>query len=141
MSSRLTAMDVENQEFGRKLRGYDRDQVDLFLRSISDEIERLNLERSEMTEEMGKLRSDLEQLRSGEETLRKTLVAAQTMAEGMKQRAEEESKLIVQQARLQADRTLQDATERLGRPAGDAHQTEPPPPPAPMNNEARPLDS
>jgi cell division initiation protein len=125
MSSRLTAMDVENQEFDRKLRGYDRDQVDLFLRSISDEIGRLNLERSEMAEEMGKLRSDLEQLRSGEQTLRETLVSAQKMAGDMKQRAEEESKLIVQAARLQAARTLQEARERLGRLESDiSHATQ-----------------
>ena len=119
MSSRLTAMDVENQEFGRKMRGYDSDQVDLFLKSVADEIERVNLERGEMAEEMGRMRTDLDGLRSGEEALRKTLVSAQKMAEDMKQRAEEESRLIVQEARLQADRTLQEARDRLARLESD----------------------
>ena len=37
-------MDVEQQEFTRKVRGYDTDEVKLFLRSVSEEIERLNLD-------------------------------------------------------------------------------------------------
>ena len=37
MSSRMTAMDIESQAFHRKLRGYDPEEVDLFLTSVSDE--------------------------------------------------------------------------------------------------------
>ena len=37
MSSRFTAMDVEKQEFTRKVRGYDPDEVRIFLSAVAEE--------------------------------------------------------------------------------------------------------
>jgi len=115
MSSRMTAMDIENQEFSRKLRGYDPDEVELYLRSVSEEVARLNLENGQMLEDMGRLRKDVEQLRSREQALQKTLVSAQRMTDEMKERAGKECELLVQEARLRADKLLKDATDRLAR--------------------------
>ena len=69
MSSRLTAKDVKNQEFNRKMRGYDPEQVDMFLTSVSDEIGRLNLENGKRMEETGSLRKELGGLRSSEDAI------------------------------------------------------------------------
>lgn len=115
MSSRMTAMEIENQAFHRKLRGYDPEEVDLFLTSVSDEIERLNLENSDMREAMGRLQKELDGVRSREETLQNTLVTAQALTDEMKERAGKQSELILQEARLRAESLLQDAHERLGR--------------------------
>jgi cell division initiation protein len=111
----MTAMDIENQEFSRKLRGYDPGEVELYLRSVSEEVARLNLENGRMLEDMGRLRKDVEQLRSREQALQKTLVSAQRMTDEMKERAGKECELLVQEARLRADRLLKDATDRLAR--------------------------
>ena len=51
VSARLTAMDIEQQEFTRKVRGYDPDEVKLFLKSVAEEIERINLENATVREE------------------------------------------------------------------------------------------
>ena len=59
MSSRLTAMDIEKQEFGRRLRGYDPEEVRLYLRSVAEEVERLNLENGRLLEEIGELAAAL----------------------------------------------------------------------------------
>ena len=115
MSSRMTAMDIEGQAFSRRLRGYDPDEVELFLRSVAEEVERLNLDNGQMLEELGRLRTDVEQLRSREQTLQKTLVSAQRMSDELKQRAGKESELLVQEARLRADKLLRDAQDRLAR--------------------------
>ena len=50
MSTRLTAMDIEKQEFARKMRGLDPDEVQMFLRAVAEEIERLNLENATLRE-------------------------------------------------------------------------------------------
>jgi cell division initiation protein len=115
MSSRLTAMEIENQAFRSKFRGYDPGDVDLFLKSVAEEVGRLNLEHGEMLEELGGLREELKELRSREQTLQKTLVSAQRMTDEMKERAGREGELLVQEARLQAERLLRDAQERLAR--------------------------
>ena len=113
MSSRLTAMDIENQDFSRRLRGYDPQEVTLFLMSVAENVERLTLENGEMLEELGRLRKQLEQLRVHEKTLQETLVSAQRMAEEMKDRAGREAKLVVQEARHLANRMHAEAQNTL----------------------------
>ena len=56
MANRLTAMEIEKQEFRRKLRGCDPEEVQLYLEAVAAEVERLNLENAEFHEELGLLR-------------------------------------------------------------------------------------
>lgn len=113
MTSRLTAMDVEKQEFAAKMRGYDREEVRLFLRSVGEEIERLNLENGVLKEEIGHLRDRLEDFRARERTLQETLLTAQRMAAELKDRSEKEAELLVKEARLKAERSLECAQDQL----------------------------
>ncbi len=119
MSSRLTAMDIENQDFSRKLRGYDPQEVSLFLQSVAENVERLTLENGELLEELGHLREQLEELRAHEKTLQETLVSAQRMTEEMKDRAGREGELVVQEARHRADRMGAEAQSTLMRLEAD----------------------
>ncbi len=122
MSNRLTAMDIENQDFGRKLRGYDPQDVNLFLKSVAENVERLTLENGEMLEELGHLREQMEELRAHEKTLQETLVSAQRMAEEMKDRAGREGELVVQEARHRADRMHAEAHSTLMRLEADINR-------------------
>ena len=119
MSSRLTAMDIENQDFNRKMRGYDPHEVDLFLKSVAENVERLTLENGEMAEKLGLLRQQRDELRANEETLKKTLVSAQRMAEDVKDRAGREGELVVREARTRADRMSADTQNTLLRLESD----------------------
>lgn len=115
MSDRLTAMDVEKQQFQRKMRGFDPEEVSLYLKSVAEEIERLHLENGELREQTGRLKKGHEELRSREQVLQKTLVTAQRMAEEIKERSEAQAELVLREARMKADRMLQDAQDQLAR--------------------------
>jgi len=108
-------MDVEKQVFRRKLRGYDPEEVGYYLKSVAEEIERLNLENGEMREEIGRLTQQREELRAREQMLEKTLVTAQSMASDMKERAQAQADLLIRDARLKSERTLQMAQDQLAR--------------------------
>jgi cell division initiation protein len=112
-------MEIEKQEFGRQMRGYDTSQVHLFLQSVADEVERLNLENGELRDEVGRLRGELQELRSRERTLQETLVTAQQMSGELKDRAGKEGELVVREARLKAEKLLRDAQDRLLRLEAD----------------------
>ncbi|HXV76710.1 MAG TPA: DivIVA domain-containing protein [Candidatus Polarisedimenticolaceae bacterium] len=113
--SRLTAMDIEKQEFRTKLRGYDPDDVRLFLQSVAEEIERLNLDNGTLREELGRSRQTIEEFRNREQTLQQTLVTAQSMSGEMKEKAKSEAELLIARARLSAERMLQQAQDQLAR--------------------------
>lgn len=114
-SSRLTAMDLKNQEFRQKLRGYDPDEVRLALQAAADEIERLALENGEMREQVGELKRQSAEYQAREQTLQQTLVTAQSMTGEMKERAQMEAEMVVRQARLESERVLQQAQDQLAR--------------------------
>ena len=115
MSNRLTAMEVEGQEFPRQLRGYAPEDVRLYLKSVAEEIQRLQLENADLKEQTGTLRQQMADLRDRERTLQETLVSAQRMAEELKERARHESELVVREARVKAERHLEQAQDQLAR--------------------------
>ena len=115
MSNRLTAMDVNNQEFRTKMRGYEPDEVRLYLKSVAEEIERLNLENGELREQVGTLKTEAEEFRTRETTLQQTLVTAQKMSAELKDRSKAEAELVMKQARLKAERALQESQDQLAR--------------------------
>ena len=119
MSDRLTARDIQNQQFSKKMRGYEPAEVELFLQSVAEEVERITLENGEMLEELGKLRSRVDELRKHERTLQETLISAQRMTEDMKARADHESELVVKEARIRADRMQHEAQDTLTRLEAD----------------------
>ncbi len=113
MDSRLTARDVEQQEFSRKVRGYDQEEVRLYLKSVAEEIERLNLENGTLREETGQLRDRIEDFRQRERMLPETLLTAQKMAADMKETSKGEADLLVKEARIKAERLLEQAQDQL----------------------------
>lgn len=113
MSTRLTAMDIEKQEFTRKMRGFDPDEVQLFLRAVAEEIERVNLENASLSEEAGTLRQRLDEFKDRERTLQETLVTAQMMSSDLKDRSKAEAELLVKEARFKAERLLEQAQDQL----------------------------
>lgn len=123
MSDRLTAMDVEKQEFRQRVRGYAPDDVRMFLRSVAEEMQRLNLRNAELEEDTGQLRDQVREIREREQTLQETLVSAQRMADEMKERATHESEMILREARVKAERTLEQAQDQLARIEGEIQRT------------------
>lgn len=115
MGDRLTAMDVEGQGFRTKLRGYDPEQVRMYLRAVAEEIERLNLEDASMREDLGRMKEKLEEFRDRERALQETLVTAQRMAEEYKEKSRTESDLLIKEARIKAEKILDQAQEQLSR--------------------------
>ena len=113
MSTRLTAMDIGKQSFTRKMRGYDPDEVQMFLRAVAEEIERVNLENATLSEEAGTLRQRLEDYKDRERTLQETLVTAQLMSADLKDRSRAEADLLIKEARFKGERLLEQAQDQL----------------------------
>jgi cell division initiation protein len=115
MSETVTAMDIESQQFERRLRGYDVATVRLYLRSVAEQVEQLNLRNAELCEENGRLRRELDDHRARELALQETLVSAQRMASELKEKSRAEGELLVKQARMQAEHLLLQSQDQLAR--------------------------
>ncbi|MGV8983763.1 DivIVA domain-containing protein [Clostridium sp.] len=108
---RMTAMDINNKEFKKGLRGYNADEVDEFLDKLSEEYEIMYKENSTLRERASFLEEKLDHHVKIEATIQNTLVLAQNAAEQAKNSAQKESELII--------RSANDASQRMVDKAHD----------------------
>ncbi len=104
---KLTPLDIHHKEFRRALRGYNEEDVDIFLDEVAEEFERLFKENIDLKEQIERAQSKVQQYEGIEETLQKTLLTAQKSAEEVKGRAVKEAELIIKDAEAKARETLQ----------------------------------
>jgi cell division initiation protein len=99
---RITPMDIEQQEFTRSFRGYNEEEVDDFLDKIVKDYEELINENVRLNEEIEKMQEKLKEFGEIEESLRRALLDARKSAEEMKGRVENEAKIIIEKAKMEA---------------------------------------
>ena len=106
---KITPLDIQQKEFKGRFRGYDREEVQAFLRSVSQTVEELFKENVALKERADKLYQEVTELRKKETTLNELLVTTQTMAENLKETARKEADLILREAEMKAEDILKSA--------------------------------
>jgi|GEM_PF-1125701 len=106
----LTPMDIYNKEFSKGFRGYDEEEVDMFLDQVVDEYEKLQKANATAEEKIQTLSERLEHYKSLEGTLKETLMTAQNTAEEVVDNARKKAALIIDSAQREA----RDIIERAG---------------------------
>lgn len=109
---KISPMDIQRQTFGRRLRGYDAEEVRAYLNIVAEEVAALQGERDGLDQEVQTLRSLLEEHRQREAILKNTLLTAQRVSEEIKENARKQAQNVVKEAELQADRLLELAQSR-----------------------------
>lgn len=108
----LTPLDIHNKEFGRRLRGYDEDEVNEFLDQVIKDYEALIRENKEIQNQALALQEKLNHFATIEETLSKTIIVAQEAADEVRNNAKKEAQLIVKEAEKNADRIINDSLNK-----------------------------
>ena len=107
----LTPLDIQKQEFGVKMRGYNADEVDDFLDLVGADYEKLYRENKELKDKMIVLNKSIEEYKNIETSLRNALLYAQNTAEDMKKSANEKAQNIIQEAENKARDKSQEFTQ------------------------------
>ena len=98
----LQAIDILQQTFTVKFRGYDTQDVDSFLEIVSREIERLSGKNIQLAEDLKKAQEELSVLRKKEENVNAALITVQNLTGEVKQKAKAEADRLLQEARDKA---------------------------------------
>ena len=113
---KITPLDIQQQQFkGKLFGGLDQEDVDAFLQTVSQEMEDLSRENSDLKEQVRRNSEAMAELSSREVQLRDTILAAQRISEEMKANAQKEATLIISEAELKAERILADADNKLAQ--------------------------
>ncbi|MFC5703577.1 DivIVA domain-containing protein [Cohnella faecalis] len=108
----LSPLDIHNKEFGRRLRGYDEDEVNEFLDQIIKDYEAMIRENKDLQNQLLVIQEKLGHFTNIEETLSKTIIVAQEAADELKNNAKKEAQLIVKEAEKNADRIINESLSK-----------------------------
>jgi cell division initiation protein len=116
------------EKFSRTLRGYNPDEVNAFLDKVISQVEMIVAnakEKEQMLEslenENQKLKERLEQYEKLEETMNKAILMAQKTSEQIKLAAHDESEILLEDAKKNANRIINEALLRAEKTEHEAN--------------------
>jgi len=111
----LTPLEIHNKEFKRSFRGYEEEAVDEFLDQVIADYEQLYKENIDLRDMISRTEGNMGQYRDLEETLKSALIVAQQTSDKMKNNAEKEAQMVIEEARSRAERLVVEAQTKFER--------------------------
>lgn len=109
----VSPLDLRQQRFRRTVRGFDPVEVTSLLHAVADDYEQALRETDRLRQEVTRMEALLHAHREEERDLKTTLIAAQRLADDIKNNAEEESRRIIREGQGRADLLLEKSQARL----------------------------
>ena len=111
----ISKIDLLNKQFSRSMLGYSRMEVDQFMLELAEVFGDSADAQKEMIKKIKRQERTLKEYRQRDETLRDTLVSTQRMVDDLKVAASKEAQIILDEARIKADSTVQKGHSRLAQ--------------------------
>ncbi len=106
---KITPIEIRQKTFEKVFRGYDKEEVDAFLQTLSQEWERVNGDIREHKVKLEIAEKDVNKLREMESSLFRTLKTAEDSNNNLLEQSKKEVELKVKEAQLNAEEILADA--------------------------------
>jgi cell division initiation protein len=111
----ITPLDIQQQKFKTRIRGFDVREVDAFLEQVASAFESLQKTHKTMQEEVRRLELEIQGYRKREETFKRALLNSQKVLDQMKDNARKSAELIIAEAEVKAEKILNNAHNRLAQ--------------------------
>lgn len=110
---RLTPLDIQQKQFRRRYKGYDLEEINVFLDLVSEEFEELRKENTHLKEKAAIIENQLQEYERLEVALRDTLIKTQEFVETYKANAIKDAEHLQKEAELRAEEVLHDVQQRV----------------------------
>ncbi|MCX7830166.1 MAG: DivIVA domain-containing protein [Acidobacteria bacterium] len=108
----FSPIEIQSHHFRTQIKGYDKDDVKLFLNAVAESYQELTIENSSLRKEVERLSASLEEFKSRENLLKDALYLAQKTADELKSNAEKEAQTILKEAELKGEKHIKSAMVR-----------------------------
>jgi len=109
----FTAEDIQTKQFNVRFRGFDIEEVDSFLEQVAENYMLLVHEKKELSDELDKMKNDIEDFESREKTFHHAILSAQKIADEIEAKSSREAEEIVANAEEEAKRLQEDANSEI----------------------------
>jgi cell division initiation protein len=118
---KITPLEIRQKTFEKAFRGLDKDEVNAFLLTLSQQWEKLQDENKELRFKLETTTKDVQKMREVESTLYRTLKTAEDTGNNMVEQATKEATLQVREAQLKSEQLLNDARLKARNIIEDAY--------------------
>ncbi len=110
---KLSPLEVRKQSFRSTMRGFDKEDVRIFLDLVADEYEKVLQENGMLSEKIRYLNERLEEYHTLEKTLQNSILMAERVAAESREQARLDAENTINDANVRAERILGDSRNRL----------------------------
>ncbi len=111
----LTPLDIQQQQFRVRFRGFDIRDVDRFLEQVAEAFTTLQNDNKNLREEIRRLKLETQGYKEREETFKRAMLNSQKVLEQMKDNARKSAEVIIADAEVKAEKVLNRAHNRLSQ--------------------------
>lgn len=112
---KLTPLDIQQQQFKVRFRGFDVREVDRFLEQAADAFSELQDTAKRQAEEIRRLKLEKQGYKEREETFKRAMLNSQKVLEQMKENARKSAEIIIADAEVKAEKVLNRSHRRLSQ--------------------------
>ncbi|MFH5810956.1 DivIVA domain-containing protein [Companilactobacillus sp. FL22-1] len=116
----LSPVEIHDKEFDSKFRGYDRDQVDSFLKQAAQDYNLALQKNAELEKQLKETSDQLKYFTDMKDALNQSILVAQEAAEKVKSESEQEAQIIIEESQKKARDLLNQSTEKSNQILQDA---------------------
>lgn len=109
----LSSKDIKKRDFKKSLRGFDTDEVEAFLETVSNHYEKLLLENRNQADRIKSLLQDIDIYKENELNLQKAIIKSQDLGEEIVANAKKKSDNIIREAELDARKIKQELEDDI----------------------------
>jgi cell division initiation protein len=117
---RLSSIEIKKQEFKKSFKGYDVGEVEAYLDTVANELEKMFRDNESLKERITELeklneelRNEIQVYRDNEKTFQKAIVKSQDLSEEVLHNANKRAELILKEAEILANKTKLEAQEGI----------------------------
>ena len=118
----ITPADIQNKEFTKGFRGYDEEEVDMFLDLITLDLEKLMKENLNLKAQIATLKKDQDSIGGSDLTVKETLETAKRIMDDLAVSSEKRAKVLVENAEMDAAIIIKDAKMKAEQVAAESSQ-------------------
>jgi len=117
---KISPIEIRKKDFEKAFRGYEKEEVDAFLQSLSQEWEKVQDENREFQRKIETLEKEVARMREVEATLYKTLKTAEDTSSNIIEQSNKAAELHVREAQMNAEALLSEARSKARAMIEDA---------------------
>lgn len=111
----VTPLVIKQKEFSTRFRGFDVQEVDIFLEEVAREFESQEAAIEQLRQENHRLNLENQGYRKREESMRNAMIQSQRVLDQMKENAEKSAQVTIANAEVEAEKILNRTHKRLSQ--------------------------